>query len=298
MVVLKINRECGVKKTGLLMGAMLFTAMAYANPGLIQIVAAENFYGSVAQNIGAPYVQVTSVLNNPVADPHSFSAGADVAKAVDHANIVIENGAGYDAWMDALYQASPKKAVFMNVADIMKVAPTQNPHIWYAPQTMPAFAQALTLRLCALDPQHSSDYQKNLSYFLQRANLFNFRVTKVRRQVAGEAMTATEPVFDNLAVALGLQILNEPIQWKVMNGVPLSPQEIIDFEASLQSGTVKLLIYNNQVVDPVVEQFKALAQKNGVPVVGVSELMPAGSTYYHWMHENLVNVAAALGAKA
>jgi zinc/manganese transport system substrate-binding protein len=298
MVKCKINRVMSMRKLSVLLSILGMSASLYANPGLIQIVAAENFYGSVAQNIGAPYVQVTSVLNNPVADPHSFSAGADVAKAVDKANIVIENGAGYDVWMDRLYQASSKKAVLINVGNIMNVLPSQNPHIWYAPQTMPAFAQALTLRLSALDPAHASEYQKNLSYFLQRANLFNFRVTKVRRQVTGESMTATEPVFDNLATALGLKILNMPIQWKVMNGVPLSPQEIIAFETSLSAHQVKVLVYNNQVVDPVVEQFKAIAQQNNIPVIGVSELMPANTTYYHWMHQNLENVAHALGVKA
>ena len=287
-----------MKKLGFLFGMLWISLSLYANPGLIRIVAAENFYGSVAQNIGAPYVQVTSILTNPVADPHSFNAGADVAKAVDQANIVIENGAGYDAWMDHLYQSSSKKAVLINVGSLMNVLPSMNPHIWYAPQTMPAFAQALTARLCALDPIHASDYQKNLSYFLQRASLFNFRVNKVRTQVRGDSITATEPVFDDLAQALGLTIVNMPIQWKVMNGVPLSPQEIIDFETTLNNKAVKLLVYNDQVVDPVVEQFKAIAQKNNIPVVGVSELMPEGSTYYGWMHKNLLNVAAALGAKA
>jgi zinc/manganese transport system substrate-binding protein len=287
-----------VKKLACFLGVLGINISLHANPGLIQIVAAENFYGSVAQNIGAPYVRVTSVLNNPVADPHNFSAGADVAKAVDQANIVIENGVGYDAWMDNLYQSSAKKAVLINVGNIIQVLPSMNPHIWYAPQTMPAFAQVLTARLCALDPAHASEYQKNLSYFLQRANLFNFRMNKVRAQVRGESITATEPVFNDFALALGLKILNTPIQWKVMNGVPLSPQEIIDFEASLNSKTVKILVYNNQVVDPVVAQFKKIAEKNNIPVVGVSELMPTGHTYYEWMHQNLLDVASALGVKA
>ncbi len=286
-----------MKKWGILLGLIWMGTQLYANPGLIQIVAAENFYGSVAQNLGAPYVQVTSILTNPVADPHSFNAGADVAKSVDKADIVIENGAGYDSWMDHLYQGSSKKAILINVSQIMNVLPSENPHLWYAPQTMPAFAQELTARLCALDPVHRSEYQKNLSYFLQRANLFNFRVNKVKRQVAGESIAATEPIFNDLATALGLKILDEPIQWKVMNGVPLSPQEIIDFDTSLNQGTVKVLVYNNQVIDPVVEQFKSLAEKNHIPVVGVSELMPAQLSYYDWMHQNLQNIADALGAK-
>jgi zinc/manganese transport system substrate-binding protein len=271
--------------------------LVYANPGLIQVVAAENFYGSVAQNIGAPYVQVTSVLNSPLIDPHRFEASASVAAAVDKANIVIENGVGYDSWMDHLYALSSKKAVLINVGNILNVLPSQNPHLWYAPQTMPAFAQALTARLCALDPQHKSEYQKNLSYFLQRANLFNFRVNKVKRQVAGETITATEPIFNDLAMALGLKMLNEPIQWKIMNQVALTPADVEEFESSLTQEQVKLLIYNDQVIDTNVKQFKVVAQKEGLPVVGVSELMPADLTYYDWMHQNLVNVAHALGAK-
>ena len=298
MVVFQNKQDECVKKLGFLCGAICMSISLHANSGLIRIVAAENFYGSVAQNIGAPYVQVTSILTNPVSDPHSFNAGADVAKSVDQANIVIENGLGYDAWMDDLYQSSAQKAVLINVSHLLKVLPSANPHIWYAPQTMPVFAQALTARLCNLDPRHASEYRKNLSYFMQRANLFNFQVNKVRLQVSGQSITATEPVFNDLGQALNLKIVNAAIQVKVMNGVPLSPQEIIIFENTLNAKEVKMLVYNDQVVDPLVEQFKAIAQKNNIPVVGVSELMPEDTTYYHWMHENLVHVALALGVKA
>ncbi len=290
-------RLSALKKIAWIGVGLLLTMGLYANPGQIQIVAAENFYGSIAQNLGAPYVQVTSILNNPVGDPHQFDAGPDVAKAVDQANIIIENGVDYDPWMDALYQSSSKKAVLINVGQLIHVLPSSNPHIWYAPQTIPAFARALTAELCAFDPSHKSEYQKNLSYFMQRANLFNFEVNQVRSQVHGESITATEPIFNDLALALGLQVLNQSIQVKVMNGVPLSPQEIIEFEESLKPETVKALVYNDQVVDPTLEQFKQIANERGIPIVGVSELMPAKTTYYAWMHQNLQNLAVALGVK-
>ncbi len=265
--------------------------------GIIRVVAAENFYGDVALMLGQPYVQVTSVLVNPVVDPHLYSPTPQVAEEVAHADIVIENGVGYDVWMDQLYASGNQKAKLINVGNLLAVPMGHNPHIWYSPVTMPVFAKAFTAELIVLDPTDSSVYQKNLAYVLQRATLLQFQVNKTQKQVAGKSIAVTEPIFNDMAHALDLKILNDPFAWEIMNGANISPADIAAFETSLNTKAVSLLIYNNQVTDPTTEQLKALAIKNGIPVVGVSELMPESSHYYQWMQNIVVDVAVALGAR-
>ncbi len=283
-----------MKKILLLLSGLVWGVSLHA--GIIRVVAAENFYGDVALMLGQPYVQVTSVLMNPASDPHLYSPTPDVAKAVENADIVIENGLGYDVWMDDLYASSSQKAMMINVGSVLEVPMGHNPHIWYSPVTMPVFAKAFTAKLIMLDPADTSVYQKNLAYVLQRATLLQFQVDKTRKQVSGMRITVTEPIFNDMAHALDLKILNDPFAWEIMNGANISPRDIAAFQQSLNTKAASLLIYNNQVTDPTTSQLKALAIKNGIPVIGVSELMPPSQHYYQWMQDTLAQVSVSLGA--
>lgn len=280
-----------MKKIAGCLSLVVLTPAAFAS---IHIVAAENFYGDVAQSIGGANVKVYSIMNNPNQDPHMFSASPEVAKFIDNADVIVESGVGYDAWMDDLYASSSQKAHMMNVGNLIGKAPGANPHIWYDPDTMPLYAKALTQAFCHLDPAHKNVYQQNLKAFLKVGDAYQQKVATVRSKVAGTSMTATEPVFGYLATALGLKMLNQNFQWHVMNGTDLSPTEVAQFEESLTSKTAKLLIYNNQVTDPTTATVKALALKNHIPVVGVSETMPPNQHYYPWMNSELDAVAQAL----
>lgn len=251
----------------------------------IQVVAAENFYGETAKQLGSPYVQAVSIMNNPNQDPHMFNAGSKIAVLINDADIVIENGVDYDPWIEKLYASGNKKAVLINVGKLTHRKNGDNPHIWYDPETMPIFAKALVNEFIKRDPMHKSVYEQNLVDFLAHALMYQTVVEHVREKCSGTSVTATEPILGYLIRALQFKMLNEDFQQDMMNGADLTPNEIIQFEQSLNDKEVKLLIYNAQVTDPTTENLKKLALKKGIPVLGVSETMPSKEYYYDWMTE-------------
>ena len=273
---------------------MLATAGATeAKP--VAIVAAENFYADIARQIGGPYVAVTGILANPDQDPHAYEAGASAAKAFAAAGLVVYNGAGYDPWAIKLAAAAPAAGrAAIVVADLVHKKPGDNPHIWYDPATMPALAQSLAVALGRLDPVHAADYRARLAAFETSLAPLAGRIAGLRRKYAGTPIAATEPVFGYMAEALGLRMRNQRFQLAVMNGTEPAAGDIAAFEQDLKSQTVKLLLYNTQTRDALTRQMRAIAERAGVPVVGVSETEPAGKDYQAWMGSQLDAIDRAL----
>lgn len=268
--------------------------IAYAQP--IQIVAAENFYGQVAAQIGGKYVHVISIMNNPNQDPHLFSASPKTAEALVHADIVVYSGIDYDPWMQKLLAANTKqpKAVIV-VADLMHKKPGDNPHIWYDPLTMPSYATALTKQLELQDPKDASFFAQRLAAFNQEYTSVTKLIATLKAQYQGTPVLATEPVFGYMADALGLKMFGQGFQLSVMNDSEPSIADTADFETKLKDHQVKVLIYNDQVVDPLTDQMKSIALQAGIPIVGVSEMMPLKLTYCEWMTVELSALKEALG---
>lgn len=274
---------------------LLFSTTIWSKP--IQIVAAENFYGAIAKEIGGSYVRVDSIIHNPNQDPHLFSASITNAKAINNADIVIYNGIGYDDWMLKLLSASDsngKLKKIINVADLMNKKLGDNPHIWYAPETMPTYAAYLTKQLIALDPKHADDFNRQLHIFNQTYQPLNKLIEKMHSKDNHEPVVATEPIFGYMANALGLKMYDQAFQISVMNNTEPSVANTLDIENRLKQHKVEVLIYNNQVVDPFTEQVKAVAKKAGIPIIGVSETQPANKTYVAWMTEELKKLQSAL----
>lgn len=263
----------------------------------IRIVAAENFYGDVAKTIGASHVEVLSILNNPSQDPHAFSADPGLVRSIEQADIVIQNGLSYDAWMDRFVQEKKIQARWIVVGKWLDFSAQKNPHIWYDPRVMPLLARELAARLTALDPKNSADYQHHLADFLRQAKAYDVQIAQVKMRVSSLPVTATEPIAGWLAVALNLQMLNERLQFSVMNEQELTPWEVSKFEDSLRGHEVKALIYNEQVINPSIERFKKIAMLSQVPVVGMTETLPRGLHYYPWMNRELSRLAKALEKK-
>ncbi len=270
-----------------------FAVFALSNASVaaasVNIVAAENFYGGVVQQIAGDSAQVTSILNNPNQDPHEFTTDAATAKAVADADIVIYSGIGYDDWMEKLLgvQGKPGRVV-IKVADLIGAKDGDNPHIWYDPKTMPALATKVADLL--KQPDALAAFQKSLEPLTAK-------IATIKAAKAGTPVTATEPVFGYMADALGLKMENYDFQVAVMNDTEPSFQQTADFEKSLTSKTVKILFYNSQVTDPTTERLQAVARKHGVPVVGVTETQPPDAkTYVDWMLSELREVEKALGA--
>ena len=269
-----------------------FPAMA-AEP--IHVVAAENFYGDIAKQIGGPTVKVTSILSNPDTDPHLFEASPSVARSLSGAQIVIYNGIDYDPWMADLLSASKapdRKSIV--VADLIGKKSGDNPHIWYDPATMVALAQAMKDALVAADPANKAEYDKRLTAFEGSLKPIQDTIGELKKRSAGVSATATEPVFGYMFEALGMDVRNEPFQLAVMNDTEPSPSQIAAFEDDLKTGKVKLLVYNSQASDPLADRMLKLAKASNIPVVGATETEPPGSTYQKWMMGELVAVDKAL----
>jgi len=282
-----------------LAGLIIVAALAAASPGQaagpVKLVAAENFYGGIAQQIGGLQVEVTSVLNNPDQDPHLFETSPAVARQLADARIVVTNGAGYDPWMAKLLRATAKPdRIVIVVADLVQAKPGANPHLWYDPATMTQVARAIAAALGKVDPDHASDHAARLDSTLKLLARVEARVKSLRTKWAGTPVTATEPVFGPMAQALGLKMRNADFQRAVMNDIEPSARDIAALENDLRQQKVKALIVNKQVSDNLTRRLIGIAQKAKVPVVQVTEMQPADSTFQGWMLSELDALDKAL----
>ncbi|MCB1494472.1 MAG: zinc ABC transporter substrate-binding protein [Bauldia sp.] len=261
----------------------------------IPIVAAENFYAEVASAIGGDRVSVESVVVSAEADPHDFEPPASVARSVADARFVVMNGIEYDHWMERLVEATdaPDRTV-IEVSTLIGAKEGDNPHLWYDPRAVPALADALAGALSAADPDGRAGYQSRKKAFLATLQPLDEKIGDIRGRYAGAPVTATEPVFGLMAEALGLEMRNVDFQRAIQNETEPSARQIAEMEADLRDHRVKVLFYNNQVVDPLTERLLATAEEAGVPVVGVTETMPVGATYAGWMLDQLDATERAL----
>jgi zinc/manganese transport system substrate-binding protein len=278
---------------GLAVFVMAISAAAWAAP--IRIVAAENFYGDIARQVGGDNVAVTSILSNPDQDPHEFEASPSTARAFADARLVICNGAGYDPWAAKLLSASPSSSrEIVVVAGLAHKQAGNNPHVWYDPGTAPALAAALAGRFAELDSAHQADYARRLASFRSSIKPLDDKIAELRRKYAGTAVTATEPVFGYMADALGLEMRNPRFQLAVMNDTEPSAADLAAFEKDLSSRAVRVLIYNSQTSEALTRRMREMAQQAGVPVVGVTETEPRGKDYQEWMLSQLAALDRAL----
>jgi zinc/manganese transport system substrate-binding protein len=265
----------------------------------VNVVAAENFYGDLATQIGGPNVVVTSILSNPDDDPHLFEASPDTAKALTDAKVVIVNGVDYDPWMEKLlsaHKAPSRKEII--VGQLVGHKPGDNPHLWYDPATMKAAAKALVADLTAVDPAHKADYEQGQAKFLDSLKPLDDKIAAMHKSYAGQPVTASEPVFGYQAALIGLKVHNEKYALAIMNNAEPTPSEVAAFENDLKGKKVKAMLYNAQASEPAVGKLVQLAKDNGIPVVGVSETEPPNSTYQDWMMGQLNALDKALAGGA
>ena len=261
----------------------------------IKVVAAENFYGDVAQQIGGSHVKVVSVVNNPEQDPHLFETSPTTVRHIADAQIVILNGADYDPWMPKLLAAAPRpQRVVIVVADLVHKKPGDNPHLWYDPATMPAVAKEFAAVLSKADPAHSGDYQARLATFLSALRPVDEKIASIRKKFAGAAVTASEPVFGYMAAALGLKMRNEKFQLAIMNDTEPSARDLAAFEQDLKQHKVRLMFYNRQTSEKIVRHLVDVARASKIPIVGVTETVPPGMKFQEWMLGQLDETEKAL----
>jgi zinc/manganese transport system substrate-binding protein len=272
--------------------------------GTISAVGAENQYANVISQIGGKYVSTTAILSNPNTDPHTFESSPEVAQTVGAAALVVQNGVGYDTFMNKIEQASPSPG--RRVIDVQTLLglpdSTANPHLWYSPKTMPAVAGAVGRDLASLDPSHAAYFTDRVSSFIASLAPWDQAIAAVKAAHPAAPVATTEPVADYMLQAAGtVDMTPFTFQADVMNGVDPSPQDVSIQTALFTGHKVKAFVYNEQVTDSLTQSLLTLAHQNRIPVVGVYETMPTpGYDYQTWMvaEVHALDQALATGASS
>ena len=262
------------------------------------VVAAENFYGNIAQQIGGTHVSITSILSDPNADPHLFQASTTTVAEVADAEVVIENGVHYDDWMNKLIAASPNpNRRVVTMADALGVSGADaNPHLWYDVPRLPQIAAAIADALSAADPAHRDSYRAGEAGFVASLKPLDDAVAAIKARYGGTEVAYTEPVPGYLVEAAGLvNETPEEFSKAIEEGTDPTPQAVAETNALFTGKQVKVLLYNAQAVSPITDQLRQLAQQNGIPVVPVTEtLPPAASSFQAWQLGQVEALTAAL----
>ncbi len=260
---------------------------ARAASDAVNAVGVENEYADVIGQIGGAAVQATAIVTDPNTDPHTFEVSPKVAGAVAAAQLIVENGVGYDAWVDKIVAAAPNPGrKVINVQELLGLpASTPNPHLWYDPKTMPVVAKAIGDALAALKPDQAATFRANVEKFDASLKPWTDAIAAFKADHPGTPVATTEPVSDYMLQAAGLDIETPfALEAAIMNGTDPSPQDVSAQNALFTGRKVKVFAYNQQVTDALTQSFLDLAKKNAVPVVGVYETMPTnGYTYQTWM---------------
>jgi zinc/manganese transport system substrate-binding protein len=267
--------------------------------GPLTVVAAENFYGDIAKQIGGGRAEVASIISDPTADPHLFEPSVLDGARVAAARVVIENGAGYDQWMDRLTSAEPNPArQVVRVAQVLgEVGADVNPHFWYDVPQIPAIAGAIETAMATADPGNAAFYQQQETKFEASLAPLNDLVDQIRSGYAHTPVAYTEPVPGYLLQAAGLSIKTPPdFARAIEEGVDPTPQAAAEMNALISGKQVKVLLYNSQATSPIVDQLRALAQANSIPVIAVTETMPTdAASFQSWQLSQAQALLRALG---
>ncbi len=278
-------------------------AAAPAGPGVpshthvINVVAAENFWGSIASQLGGSHARVLSLVSDPNADPHEFESSAVSARAVAVANYVIENGAGYDDWMTRLMAASPSpRRRVLSIAALVGKHPGDNPHLWYSPAYVTAAENRIEADYKALDPGDAAYFSARRAATDAAFTRMRSLLAQIRRQFAGRPVAATETVAVYLTRYLGLKLISPPAFMTAISEANEPPAaSIAQFERQLAGRQARVLIYNEQTATALTTSIRELAQRAGIPVVGITEtIQPPHDSYQSWFSRQLAALGLAL----
>lgn len=264
----------------------------------LAIVATINAWGSIAAQLGGERVQTTSIITNPDTDPHSYEPSSADARAVADANIVVENGVGYDAWVDKMVAANPNpRRTVVNVGDTTGVAEGGNPHQWYSPDSVTKVANAITAAYEKADPNDSGYFDQQNQHFLNQAlSKYHGLIASIKAKYAGTPVGASESIFSPLSDALGLNLITPPEFLKAISeGTDPSPADKATIDRQIATKAVKVYVLNSQNNNPDVQAQVAAAKQDAIPVTTVTEtLSPANASFQDWQSTQLAGLADAL----
>jgi zinc/manganese transport system substrate-binding protein len=263
---------------------------------VVNVVAAENFYGDITKQLGGSHVSVLSILSDPNADPHEYESSVQDAKAVANANIVIENGLDYDTWMDKLLSASPNSNRILLTGGKLASHPLpDNPHVWYGVDNVQTIAGKITDALKKEDPADASEFDQNLTTFDNSLQPLQQKIADIKSKFNGTPVGLTETIYLYQTQPEGLNVLTPfAFEKAIAEGNDPSAQDVATANDQITKKQVKVLIYNVQTVTPVTTNMQNAAKQLNIPIVPVSETMPQNKTYQTWMMDQLTALENAL----
>jgi zinc/manganese transport system substrate-binding protein len=276
------------------------TSSSAGGPGPVNVVASTNVYGDIAKAIGGSAVSVTSIIDSPDKDPHEYEADARTQLALSKAQLVVENGGGYDDFVDTMLKSDPTRPTLINVSEVSgrDQDPADgefNEHVWYDLPTVEKLAAQLVTDLSAAVPDQAPTFMSNAETFSAQLGQLQQDEAAIKAKHAGEGVAITEPVPLYLLEAAGLvNKTPETFSEAIEQDTDVPPSVLKETESLFDTKQVKLLAYNAQTTSPQTEAIQAAAERNNIPVVSMTETLPPGQTYLSWMHANLQAVSTAL----
>lgn len=249
----------------------------------LDIVTTTDFYGEVARAVVGNKGTVTSIINNPAIDPHDYEPTTKTAKTVSQADITVANGLGYDSWMDKL----DKNNTYIKIGEkVMNKKTGDNPHIWYNPDTMPAYATYLAKQLAKKQPKNKAYFEQNAKKYIASLKPVQeelVSLNKASKLVPNKNVYVSEPVFDYSIKATGFKVNNQKFEQAVENGTDPTPSIIAKMHQGIKNKQIAFFVLNTQTDSKLVNNLVSLSEKNDIPILKVTETLPKGKTYKEWM---------------
>jgi zinc/manganese transport system substrate-binding protein len=275
------------------------TSTGSSASGKVQVVAAENFWGSIATQVGGDHAQVTSIIANPDTDPHSYEATPRDARLIAQAQYVIINGVGYDAWAPKLIDANPASGrTVLTVGDLFGKKGGDNPHMWYSPAYVDQVVDKIAADLGKIDSANASYFtQQGSQYKTTALKGYHDTINAIKQKYSGTRVGATESIFSYLAAGTGLNLVTPYNYLKAISeGTDPSAADKAEVQNEVTNKTIKVFVFNSQNATPDIQGLVDKATANGIPVVKITEtLEPQNATFQDWQTNQLKDLLHALG---
>jgi zinc/manganese transport system substrate-binding protein len=274
------------------------SASSSSPAGQIQVTAAENFWGSIASQLGGSKVAVTNIISNPDTDPHTYQPTADDGRALATSQFVIYNGIGYDPWAPKILSAnSSSRQTVLDVGQLVKVPDGGNPHRWYSPTDVQTVINTITADYKKIDPNDAAFFDKqSQSYANGALAQYNQLIGQIRSRYSGVAVGASESIFAPLAQALGLDLLTpRAFLEAISEGTDPTAKDKATIDSQINGRQIKAYVYNSQNATPDVQAQLKEAKAAGIPVTTITEtLAPKTATFESWQSRQLQDLTTAL----
>ncbi|HKB50245.1 MAG TPA: zinc ABC transporter substrate-binding protein [Solirubrobacterales bacterium] len=270
--------------------------------GRLNVVAAEDFWGSLAEQLGGDRVQVTNIITNPAADPHDYEPTSEDARTMAGAQLAIVNGIGYDQWATKLLAANPSSGrTVLTVGDLLGLKDGDNPHQWYSPTSVQMLIEEITADYKKADPGHDSYFDQQRAAFEAKGLAeYHGLISQIKARYGGTPVGASESIFEPLAPALGLKLITpQGFLDAISEGTEPTPADKATTDKQIADKQIEVWVYNSQNATPDVQRLNEAAKSAAIPISTVTETMtPEGASFQAWMSRQLEELRTALAKAA